>query len=335
MMRRCLCRIVLALAAIAVVASCNKRPAGVLSDSQMADLLADLELAQAYSTRTGQFMSDSSRKVLRQSVLRDHGVSQAQLDSSLQWYGMNVEQFTVLQDRVADRIKRAQYRDMKGEDAESNADLNTLWPYPQMIRASNRNTTNGFAFSIPVSDLKKGDVLEWSGAIIRPSLGASLLLGVDYTDGVSSYVMKTVPQGHFDLRVQTDTTRTVRRIFGQFRLSESSRISLMVADSLSLSRTPIDLPNYGSIFSQNFFYPKGAVRLVQTEESMMPRMEEGPSPEEAMRQIMAVPSYDRAPSTSGRNVAPSLGGGSMDMSSMLPPPTSTPQRRPASSPARK
>ena len=67
-------------------ASCEtKVPAGIISSSDMVDVLYDYHLAQAMAAQA----SDSSAyryRVYTQAVLQKYGLTQAEFDSSMVWY---------------------------------------------------------------------------------------------------------------------------------------------------------------------------------------------------------------------------------------------------------
>ena len=73
----------------------------VLGKKEMASLLTDVHKGESLiEINHNQFSSDSMRRVMKQSVLDAHGVTQQQWDSSLSYYGRNIEQYIELYDIV-------------------------------------------------------------------------------------------------------------------------------------------------------------------------------------------------------------------------------------------
>jgi len=72
----------------------------------MADLIVDLQIADAYiDSDMGRFDSDSSMMVIKQSVFKKHGISQADYDSSLVWYAHNMEDYNKAYDKAVTKLK--------------------------------------------------------------------------------------------------------------------------------------------------------------------------------------------------------------------------------------
>ena len=76
-MRNILLHISLLLALTLVLPSCGRTPGGVLSINEMADLIVDLQLADAYiDSHSMEYESDSSMMVIKQSIFKKHGITQ-------------------------------------------------------------------------------------------------------------------------------------------------------------------------------------------------------------------------------------------------------------------
>jgi hypothetical protein len=92
---------------LAALAACSGRPAPVLSDRKMENVLFDLYLAQtAVSENPNIFLNDSVRKQdLLQSVFQKHKISQATFDTSLVWYNAHIDDYLKLNARLAERYE--------------------------------------------------------------------------------------------------------------------------------------------------------------------------------------------------------------------------------------
>ncbi|MBR5171065.1 MAG: DUF4296 domain-containing protein [Muribaculaceae bacterium] len=87
--------------------SCDKTPRGVLSVNDMADLIVDLQLADAYiESNAAEFDSDSSKLIIKQSVFKKHGITAQEYDSSLVWYAHNMEDYIKAQDKAVGILKQ-------------------------------------------------------------------------------------------------------------------------------------------------------------------------------------------------------------------------------------
>ncbi len=240
---------------ILMLMACERRPSYVMSDAEMIDVLIDLELAEAYVSTMPTFEGDSARRVMRQAVLADHKITEAKLDSSLQWYGGRMEKYVDLQDKVAAELRRRESV-LSGQDGTS-ADAGTgIWPYARMVRFSRLSQYNGLLMSVSGTELMKGDRLEWSGFMVCSGSKLNMLLGVDYEDGEQTFVWQEItPHGRFNIVLQTDSLKLVKRIFGSVMSQDGESPEFMI-DSLSLSKTPLNREIYDRIFAQRFFPPK-------------------------------------------------------------------------------
>lgn len=259
---------ILILGAAIILAACSGRPSGVLSDSKMSDLLADLEIAQAYADSHHDFDSDSMRKVLRQSVLIKHGVSQQQLEATLTWYGRNIEKYTKLQDDVANRIRKRQTAHLDVDNSSGKASEG-LWQYPKMMRSTLLSSYDGIVASMPAGDIEKGATIELSGFVVQPSYGVKLIFGVSYPDGVTSMVKMPLGLGSFAVKLQTDSARVANRIFSIIK-NESGQSGNIVVDSLRLTMYPFEQSVYNRLESQIAYYPPGVKRPIVKHTEIVP-----------------------------------------------------------------
>ena len=87
--------------------SCDKTPRGVLSVNDMAELIVDLQLADAYiENNSAEFETDSSKLIIKQSVFKKHGITAQEYDSSLVWYAHNMEDYIKAQDKAVGILKQ-------------------------------------------------------------------------------------------------------------------------------------------------------------------------------------------------------------------------------------
>ena len=105
-MRHTSVTISLSLIVTLLLISCGRNPRGVMSINEMADLIVDLQLAEAYiDSHTDDFQDDSSKQVLKQSIFKKHGISQQDYDSSMVWYAHNMEDYTKAYDKAVGKLK--------------------------------------------------------------------------------------------------------------------------------------------------------------------------------------------------------------------------------------
>lgn len=226
--------------AVAIFASCSGRPSDVLSDSEMEDLLTDLQLAGAYSNRNVAYSSDTMRMMLVNYVLDKHGVSQEQLDSTLSWYARNMDDYDKVLDKVDKRLAALQKSSASGvEDLNSD----NLWPYLPHVIVTEEGRNNGMSFNISSSDIETGGVVRWEMRF-TPTPRLSVLLGVEYDNGKKEYVEKLVMGNKkLALELQTDSSLSVNRVFGNLAVVDSNNLPVWV-DSISVIALPLTRVTY-------------------------------------------------------------------------------------------
>lgn len=232
---------------------CIKRPKGVLSDKQMAPVIADLELAEAYM-QTKRSAGTSEKEALTEYVLEKHGVSRAVFDSTMSWYGRNIDNYQDLYKEV-DKIIEMRRSEIAGVPLEEIDNTETdLWTYSRHAMISRNSSADALSFSIPSINMEKGERVEWH-LRLRGSAQGFALLGVEYEDGERAYVNSSVRSSRkLNIKLQTDTTRRVSRLFGNLWFDSSTSLPVWV-DSISLIRLPFDSLEYYNVHAQRGLLP--------------------------------------------------------------------------------
>lgn len=243
------------LLAIAVVMAggCVRRPKKVLSNSKMAAVVADMELAEAYiqTQPGGEFGNRELKAEMTAGVLKRHGVTREEFDSTMNWYGRNIDEYYKLDDEVNRQLAKRQKELAKagGGVVEQQTAIDDMWPYKRTAVIWEGSGSSVLEFSVPTSDLEKGASMEWSMKLRQP-VESSILLGVEYDDGAVAYVNRgTSGQKKPEVSIQTDTARQVSRIFGHFSVRNINELPVFM-DSIILRPVPLDSTRYYLINSQ-------------------------------------------------------------------------------------
>lgn len=230
--------------------SCVKRPDMVLSDKDMAPVVADYELARAYDRVSTGGRDGFSEEEILLSVLEKHGIKRAVYDSTMSWYGRNPDKYYELCELVEKDLFRKKNR-YAGKSSDVEAD--DLWPYGRMMVFSDLAASDGMSFSIQSSELEPGQRLRLKMRFNSRAEG-SALMGVEYENGTKSYTALKLSDRKLEMNLQTDTAQMVRRIFGNVMLDPAARLPIW-ADSISLAAFPLDSLEYYKINSQRRCYP--------------------------------------------------------------------------------
>ena len=236
---------------MAFLPACIERPEGVLSEDETIDLMVDMQITEAYLNTMGPSMSDSMRQAMAEGVLLQHGVSKKQLEQTLAYYGRNADEYYALFDKVNKRLD-SKRKNLTGQMPTESTAENNIWPYSPFALFARNGSSDGLIFSLTGDALDPGEMLEWKMRLNNSGQGDALL-GVEYGDGSSTYVKRSVGgMRNVKIDLQSDTGKVIKRVFGYFNVSKSS-MPLWV-DSIRLDRLPFDSVNYSKVRNQSRYY---------------------------------------------------------------------------------
>lgn len=88
-----------------VVVGCQKTPDNVIPEKEMGSLLKDVFMADAMiAADYNKYSTNEKKQALYESVFKKHGVTQAEFDTSLVWYGRNLDVYMKVYDKVIDDL---------------------------------------------------------------------------------------------------------------------------------------------------------------------------------------------------------------------------------------
>lgn len=234
---------------IVSLCACKRRGDKVLSDKEMVQYMADVALAEAQNQAGNPAkLPEEMRMHLEESVMASRGISKEEMDSTLAWYGRNLDQYWLLFDKVDKEIMRRQKK-LNGKPT-TIIEKDNIWPYAQNAWFSTISPSQGLTFSIPAESLDKGESLNWKMRF-NNSANLKATFGVDYADNTSSIVSSsTYGQRQLDIELLTDTARKVRRIFGTIYIPKENLP--LWADSISITKAPFDSLTYYKYNNQKF-----------------------------------------------------------------------------------
>lgn len=253
-----------ALAVLALCGACIRRPEGVQSDKKMAEVVADLEIAEAAIHTSPAGANDDVRRALVDYVIAKHGLTREEFDTTMAWYGRNVDAYYELCDKVEKEIAVRRRDVSKGSQIQLES--SDLWPYRRMAVISPQSNSNSFDFSIPTVDVEPGQRVEFKLRLNGNAEGTALL-GVEYDNGTMEYIHRSLsPTNRLSMMLQTDSARTVGRVFGNLLVKESRQLPLWL-DSISLTVLPFDSLEYYNIYGQKKYREPAVRRKPKFEES--------------------------------------------------------------------
>lgn len=244
--------------------ACDKAPRGVIPESKMESLLVDLEIADAYiESHWDQFPDDSSKLVLKQSIFSKHGVTPELYDTSLVWYARNMDVYIKVYDNAIGRLQKMRNSpDMDSPSPDNGMGRNDaikrsfaqqgdsadLWHASRRWTLTSGMESGFITFDItPDKEYLTGDRYEFMFKLKPVRSVFRTFMAVDYQDGGTTLVNHfSCNDGWNSLSLQSDSTRTVRRIYG-YLYYNITRGDIAYVDSLTLLRTHFDRRTYSAV----------------------------------------------------------------------------------------
>ncbi len=97
---------------ILLATGCSDRPKGILSEDKMVQVMVDLQIAEAYerSGDANEYLHGQNRELLGRGVLMEHGVTVEEMDSTIAWYGKNMDEYSKLYKKIDAELNKRQLK---------------------------------------------------------------------------------------------------------------------------------------------------------------------------------------------------------------------------------
>lgn len=209
---------------------CGMRPSGVLSKSDMVSFLTDLHKLDGTLNAKGMGNAqDRENLYYYNSLLKKHGITKAQFDSSLVFYTENPKRFNDIYDQVVKNLTAFQedVNKLKYHPVDSAAMRHTeqnIWQNPIKHALTKDSARTQGAFEITKPFFKSNDTYRLSFLQkIEPkdsSAGKYVMLKVKYSDGkTDSIYTKSYADGltrRFTLTLRTKKQKEISSVSGKF-----------------------------------------------------------------------------------------------------------------------
>lgn len=230
-----------------LLAACKKMPDNVIKPDKMAALMADLHTGEAVvEANASTWNTDSSKLALRQSIYARHGVSAADVDSSLIWYGHNLKDYMkvydksieILEERIAEAERAGGKTSGDVRRVTIDGDSVNIWQGPSTVRIARENPSEFLSFSYSSDrNWERGDHYTLSLVPVGTQSSVFMTIAVNYNDGTAEYV--TLDRGHEgrkQLTLVLDSSKIATNVFGSIHYAPT-KDEISFLDSISLVRT--------------------------------------------------------------------------------------------------
>lgn len=245
---------------------CDKTPDYLLDREDMIALLIDIHKGETISEiKSGSFNNDSLKNRLKHSIYLKHGVTQKQFDTIMVWYGSNIEEYRDIYIEIIKRLE-AEEKSVIAKAAKSGksiievGDSVNIWVGTPVYTFVPNSSNNIMKFDVKSDDtFEKGDRFEFSFRIFNNKIPADMFMAIDYTDGATSYITKVIEsESKHTIKLQSDSTRVLERIYGYLRYDASGE-NIAFVDSINIARERLLKKEYYKIRLQETIDPKKAI----------------------------------------------------------------------------
>jgi len=211
--------------------ACSRAPRGIIPERKMRQLLVDMHLADAMiSSDPYNFQSDDDKKSLYQSVFEKHRVTQAVYDSSLVWYGKNLDVYMQVYNMALVDVKK-KIEEITVIEPENvltpNADMFDIWSIGKYHEFFPSSLSNSLIFNfIPDEDYSFGSIfvlsLQVMGLISGMQSPVEVHLRAEQVDTTIMMNNKLYNDGSCEMILRTLPVHKVKRVYGYIRFNESA-----------------------------------------------------------------------------------------------------------------
>lgn len=234
---------------------CRKTPSDVIAPHKMALLLADIYKSEsAIDLNRKDYRHDSSKLALEEAVLRRHEVTREKFDTSLYWYGHHIDEYMKVYDEVIENLQT----EIDRTDAIASKIILTAvgdsvdtWSLASRYMFTRFSHVKQLQIELDSDEnWENGDNYILNFKVINGISGVKSQLGAEYNDGFIEWIENnTTENGKYSYNLITDSTKTLKRIFGKIVLDPHVN-EFIFLDSISLMRTRVNKITYNKRHSQ-------------------------------------------------------------------------------------
>lgn len=223
--------------------SCNKKPSGVLEPDKMVELMVDMHLAEGViHINPKQFKNKQEKLEIYYDVFQRHGITKAEMDSSLNYYLAYADEYREIYDEVIARLETMHVEAESGkfqdtreflfgmieegirilDSEEKDSVISEIWRMPRkfsLLEKGDKNTveftfindtTNQFTFLVLKGEFK----LYLNDCSQNPQTILKVIYNDETSDEVTTPLIKDASLHPVRLRLPIDTAKSVVRIEG-------------------------------------------------------------------------------------------------------------------------
>ena len=223
------------LALICIAASCSRVPKHIISERKMRVVLYDMLIAEAMvETLHDSFPTSDERMALYNSVFAKHQITQAKYDSSMLWYGKNLDLYMAiykltLKDINASIAALGEIKPNPISADVSDYDSIDIWIYNRSETFKPERVFNTLVFDIlPQTPFSPGSSYVFRVSVwgIPPELThkPKLHISAIQADTIITVSKDITADGDYEAIIRTLATKDVQRVYGYILMKEADAI---------------------------------------------------------------------------------------------------------------
>ena len=215
-----------------VIVSCSRVPKHIISEKNMRTVLYDMHIAEALvETKNDIYRTIDDRQGVYDAVFKKHNITQSEYDSSLVWYGKNVDLYMDVYNLVLNDIKAnvAALGDIKASSLPvdvSSKDSIDIWADNRNYTFDSKNVFNTLLFNTsPIEPYSSGSsfVLGLSIWGISPDFKhkPKIHISAVHADTIISINKELDVDGYYETIIRTVATKQVLRVYGYITVNNA------------------------------------------------------------------------------------------------------------------
>lgn len=218
-------------------------PGRYLQMDEMVDILYDYHVADGMVQTNFDSPDSVAMRAYRISILKNHGVTQADFDSSMVYYTRHTRLLQKVYDKIADRLDREAV-ERGGQagftDLTENADTTNVWKRSTAFVLSPYLATNRMSFEIKAdSSYHEGDrmVLDFDAQFLYQDgmRDALVVLAITYANDSVEYVNNSIStSSHYHMQIMNEGRLAIKSMRGFWMLSSDRAMPTSSATTFKL-----------------------------------------------------------------------------------------------------
>ena len=217
---------------LCAVASCSRVPKHILSEKKFRSVLYDMLIAEAIvETQNINYRTDNEKQVVFDAVFAKHRITEAEYDSTLIWYGKNMDLYMaiyrlVLRDVNASIASLGEIKPNPLSGDFSARDSIDIWIFHRNSIIKPERAFNTLTFDIaPEIPYSSGSSYVFGLSIwgIPPGLKhkPKIHISAVQADTIISVNQEITGDGYYETVVRTVATKQILRVYGYILMNET------------------------------------------------------------------------------------------------------------------